>query len=169
VPIENSEIEKQLIQNFQEYKQNAENDNKEEQVPIDQAFFKAYTDIKSVNQKQGSDLFYSFLNKIFDQSEDDVAKHLPDYLRDLVRLNVIDGQGFSRGLSRFLVVLPNIAADYPHISKQLSSVMLVLRDENALSFREVNITDKREVKEDDDLNVEDYYRLFATFLILTGK
>ena len=108
-------------------------------------------------------IFYSFLNKIFDRSEDDINTYLLQYLSDLWNSKQLGRNGFQDGLSKFLAIVPNISADYPKLSTQLAKVMHLLYKENAVKFDKLILNDKLVGSPDDDDQpiVEDYYKLMA--------
>lgn len=116
-------------------------------------------------------IFYSFLNKIFDRSEDDINTYLLQYLSDLWNSKQLGRNGFQDGLSKFLAIVPNISADYPKLSTQLAKVMHLLYKENAVKFDKLILNDKLGGSPDDDDQpiVEDYYKLMAQFLQLISS
>ena len=94
---------------------------------------------------------------------------MPNYLRDLIRANSIDKRSISKGLSRFLIMVPSIIADYPKLAEQISKVRFDLYSQKALILKEVYFVEKKSVgkeEEEDTPFVEDYYRIIAHFLRL---
>lgn len=75
---------------------------------------------------------------------------------------VFDARSYSKGISKFLNVMPNISADYPKLFEWFSLVLLTLYNCKAFSFKDVTWFEKR--RDDDDPMVEDYYRIAAHFL-----
>jgi hypothetical protein len=79
--------------------------------------------LQEVNGQTGAMIFYSFLNKIFDRSEDDINTYLMQYLSDLWNSKKLGRTGFQDGLSKFLAIVPDISANFPKLSTQLAKVM----------------------------------------------
>jgi len=82
-----------------------------------------------VNGRIGGDIFYSFLNKIFDRQENEIENILPRYISDLWRSKKLGKQGIQEGLQKFLNIVPDIAPDYPKLGQYLAKVLKVLYDE----------------------------------------
>lgn len=157
-----------MMQNFQGFVQ-AQESEEEESKTIGPEHFTIYKDFQTTNGRMGGDVFYHFLNHIFDRSENEIENHLPVYLKALIQAKVLDTKSFNKGLSKFLVGLPNIAADYPKMSEWLSKVMVTLFQEKAISFRERDIyfienKKPQDKEEGDEPMVEDYFRVMAHFL-----
>lgn len=87
----------------------------EEKAPITAETFSVYSEIQNINKRPGNDLFYALLNKVFDRSEEEVKEILPLYVKDLVCFKIIDSKSFSKGLTKYLVGMHLIVADYPHL------------------------------------------------------
>ena len=114
----------------------------------------------------GGEIFYHFLNKIFDRPEYEIIDILPLYLTELAKSKVLDQRSFTRGISRFLQALPNISSDYPKISLWFSQVMMILFEHDLLSFKELTwVKSSREADEEEPM-VDDYFNLMAQFLML---
>jgi hypothetical protein len=130
VPIEQAEVDKIVIQTFTGYVQHAkggdEETEEEKTTQITKDFFAPITDLQRVNGKKGDDVFYAFLNKIFDKNEDEVETYLPSYLADVIKNGVIEPKLLAKGLTKFLIGLPFIIPAYPHMSALLSKAMYVL-------------------------------------------
>jgi transcription termination factor NusB len=80
VEISNQEMEKKITENFSEYVSTLEETSDTKFAPD---FFQVYQDLQMVNGRQGSEIFYSFLNKVFDRTESEIEKYLSRYLSDL--------------------------------------------------------------------------------------
>lgn len=89
---------------------------------------------------------------------------LPEYIGELYTQKALDSKSLQIGLSRFLIVLPNLAPDVPKLAEWFSLVLLKLHELSAVQFRDVNWTDKGKIDADDVPMVEDYFRLVAYFL-----
>ncbi len=66
IEITEQELEKKISENFTAYV------NKLEEKPeaiFSSDFFQIFDELQKLNGRNGSDIFYSFLNKIFDRSE----------------------------------------------------------------------------------------------------
>jgi hypothetical protein len=74
-------MEKKITENFSEYVSTLE--EKPETTYFAPEFFKVYQDLQMVNGRQGAEIFYSFLNKVFDKPESEIEKYLSRYLSDL--------------------------------------------------------------------------------------
>jgi hypothetical protein len=118
-----------------------------------------------VNGRRGGEIFYHFLNKVFDRSEQEVTEVLPKYLEDLVKSKVLDQRSFNLGISKYLNAVPNIAADYPKLAQWLSLVLQVLYESKAISFKDITWIDKKKAgAEDEEPMVEDYFKVAGHFL-----
>ena len=161
--ITSDEVEKQLMQNFQAFSQSLTSEE-EESKTIGPEFFQVYKDLQ--NAKRGGEVFYHFLNKVFDRSEKEVEEVLPLYLDQLVLSKTLDQISFSKGVQKFLHMVPNIAADYPKLPDQLSGVMYLLFSKGVLSFKDIQWTEKKAINPDDEdaPMVEDYFRIVAHLL-----
>jgi hypothetical protein len=73
-------MEKKITENFSEYVSTLEDTPDTKFAPD---FFQVYQDLQMVNGRQGSEIFYSFLNKVFDRTESEIEKYLSRYLSDL--------------------------------------------------------------------------------------
>jgi hypothetical protein len=73
-------MEKKITENFSEYVSTLEETSDTKFAPD---FFQVYQDLQMVNGRQGSEIFYSFLNKVFDRTESEIEKYLSRYLSDL--------------------------------------------------------------------------------------
>jgi hypothetical protein len=45
--------------------------------------FSLYTDLRETYRRSGDDIFYQFLNKVYDTPQEELLANLPSYLRDL--------------------------------------------------------------------------------------
>lgn len=57
-------------------------------------FFEVFSDLQEDNGKTGAEIFYSFLNKIFDRSVYEIESILPQYLADLWNSRHLARPGF---------------------------------------------------------------------------
>lgn len=89
---------------------------------------------------------------------------MPDYLTELAKSKVLDQRSFTRGISRFLLGLPNISSDYPKISYWFSKVMMNLYEQDLIAFNE--LTWIKSSNDEEEPMVEDYFNLMAQFLML---
>lgn len=109
----------------------------------------------------GGDIFYHFLNKIFDRSGHEIEDILPQYLSMLVKSRALDQRSFTKGLSKFFNAVPNIAADYPMLPQWLSQVMMTLYESKAINFKDLYFFEKKKEGEEDQPMVEDYFRIIS--------
>ena len=114
----------------------------------------------------GGEIFYHFLNKIFDRPEYEIIDILPLYLTELAKSKVLDQRSFTRGILRFLQALPNISSDYPKISLWFSQVMMILFENDLLFFKELTWVKSSKEKDEEEPIVDDYFNLMAQFLML---
>lgn len=73
-------MEKKITENFAEYVTTLEG---APDTTFQPDFFQVYSDLQNNNGRHGSEIFYSFLNKVFDKSEHEIDNILPKYLNDL--------------------------------------------------------------------------------------
>ena len=86
-------------------------------------------------------------------------------MTELAKSKVLDQRSFTRGISRFLQALPNISSDYPKISLWFSQVMMIIFENDLLSFKELTwVKSSREADEEEPM-VDDYFNLMAQFLM----
>lgn len=124
------------MQNFTSFCQSLKGDD-EEQKTAGPEHFQIFKDIQTVNGRKGGEVFYHFLNKIFDKSEKEIEETLPIYLDQLIQSKTLDMMSFSKGVQKYLHMVPNIAADYPKLAEWISSVIYQLFSQNALTFKEI--------------------------------
>ncbi len=124
-------MEEKICENFAEYVFTLES---APNTTFQPDFFQVYSDLQMINGRHGSEIFNSFLNKVFDKSEHEIDNILPQYLNDLCSLNMLRNIGVLEGMSRFLTILPNIIADYPKLTRQLANVFFVLYNLNTIKF-----------------------------------
>ncbi len=72
-----------------------------------------YKDLQTINKKKGGEILYLFLNKIYDRTPKEIEEILPQYLRDLIKFQVFDTVSFNKGISKYILMVPSIIADYP--------------------------------------------------------
>ena len=75
-----------------------------------------YKDLQTINKKKGGEILYLFLNKIYDRTPKEIEEILPQYLRDLIRFQVLDSVSFNKGISKYILMVPSIIADYPMLA-----------------------------------------------------
>ena len=69
VEISDQDMEKKISQNFTAYANELE---EKPDTVFSSDFFYVFDELQKVNGKTGSDIFFSFLNKIFDRSENEI-------------------------------------------------------------------------------------------------
>ena len=122
-----------------------------------------------------SEVFYHFLNKIFDRSEREIIEVLPTYLSHLWDSKTLGMRGFNDGMNRFLSIVPSLFADIPKLCDWLARVILHLIDIGALKLDSISLNDKvtkagYNPDEDEDAStVEEYYRLVAQLLAIQAN
>ena len=77
-------------------------------------------------------------------------------------------------MNRFLTYVPSIMADYPKLNEWLANTIVHLIDIGAIRPDMLNLNDKiskpsYKPEEDEETQVEDYFRLVAQILILKAK
>lgn len=73
-------MDTRIRENFTEYVQTIDSFP---EVSVPAGFFQVFADLQQVNGRSGQDIFYTFLNKIFDRPEREIVEILPRYLSDL--------------------------------------------------------------------------------------
>ena len=89
--ITNAEMEKKIGENFTAYVNEL---SEKPDTKVSPAFFQVFSDLQQNNDKVGSEIFYSFLNKVFDKSPDEIDSILPQYLADLWTSKHLGRPGF---------------------------------------------------------------------------
>ena len=69
--------------------------------------FSLYQDLQKVNGKQPEDIFYTFLNKVYDSHENELEDFLPLYLYDWMSSGTISPQAVAKGVNRYIKVVPD--------------------------------------------------------------
>lgn len=134
--------------------------------------FKIYTTLQKRHGKKGEDIFYTFLNKVYDSSEQEIYEYLPLYLRDLVSSGVLDKESIAKGTSRFIKALPDLSSDVPKISEYFAHTLLALTESKAFNPADLvwleQTVNKGEgdEEEEDSVFVEAYFKTIAEFLVL---
>jgi hypothetical protein len=83
---------------------------------VSQESFAVYKDLQTNYKKKGGEILYHFLNKVYDRTPKEVEEILPQYLRDLIRFQVLDNLSFNKGISKYIQMVPSIIADYPMLA-----------------------------------------------------
>ena len=128
-----------------------------------------------VNGRYAADLFFQFLNKVFDRNTVEIDEFLSSYIKNLWISKQLGRPGFNDGLNRFLTYMPTIIADYPKMNEWLATVIHQLGDLGALKNDSLCLNDKiaradyKPENDDDAPMVEDYYRLVARLLLLKAN
>lgn len=99
---------------------------------------------------------------------------MPTYLTNLWNSKYLGKQGFNDGMNRFLTYVPSIMADYPKMNEWLAKTITHLLEIGALKSDMIILNDKisksdYKPEEDEESQVEDYFRLVAHILILKAK
>lgn len=84
-------MEKKTGENFTAYVNELQ---EKPDTTISSDFFQVFADLQHNNGKVGSEIFYSFLNKVFDKSQHEIESILPQYLADLWRSMHLGRVGF---------------------------------------------------------------------------
>jgi len=90
---------------------------------------------------------------------------LPGYLEDLVNSKSITKEEMTKGMSKFLKVIPDLSNDCPKIPVYLSVTLFTLIELNAIIVADL-VWYEAPVDEDDMVMVEQYYHLMAALLKL---
>jgi hypothetical protein len=115
-------------------------------------------------RKSTEDIFYHFLNKVYDSEERDIKQVLPVYLTEISKI-LTSRTEMTKGLSRFIKVTPDLSSDYPHLTAYLSSTFIALIDANAINVNEVVWLDPN-TPADEAPMIEYFYRLMGEILRL---
>lgn len=158
---------KNVVENFHSYCAKIE-DQSEEGKEIQEDHFSIFPELKSVYQKKGDQIFYQFLNKVYDSNENQIMNLLHRYLTELVNRKTLEVQDFTGGVSKFLKNVPDLTNDYPKLTTYLSNTLYTLHNLNALKWQEI-VWYEPPTSDEDAPFVEQYYHLMARFLILLQK
>jgi len=129
----------------------------------------------NINGRFGSEVFFQFLNKVFDRNPVEIDECLSGYIKNLWNSKQLGRQGFNDGLNRFLTYMPTIIADYPKMNEWLAIVIYQLGELGALKIDTLCLNDKiargdyKPENDEDAPMVEDYYRLVARLLLLKAN
>ena len=150
--------------------------NKESpQEAIGADFFQVWADLVNVNGRFGSEVFFQFLNKVFDRNTAEIDEYLSSFIKNLWNSKQLGRNGFNDGLNRFLTYMPTIIADYPKMNEWLAIVIHQLGELGALKNDTLCLNDKiaradyKPENDEDAPMVEDYYRLVARLLLLKAN
>ena len=132
--------------------------------------FSIYADLQKVYGKNGEDVFYTFLNKVYDSTEDEIYDVLPQYLEDWMQTGTIKPDAIAKGVNRFMKVIPDQVNDVPKLSTYFSGTLFKLLDLQAIEptgIVWIESSTKKEGEEDDDdmVFVEEYYKIMANLLV----
>jgi hypothetical protein len=126
--------------------------------------FQLYNELTGSYQKSIENIFYHFLNMVYDSDEKDIKNVLPLYLTELS--SVLGNRSeMTRGFNRFLKVTPDLSTDYPHLTTYLSATILTLLDINAINPEEIVWLDTNYPADEAPL-VEYFYQLMGEVLKL---
>jgi len=127
--------------------------------------------VRNNEQTQFEDILYCFFDKVFDKyTEEKLAQHLPVFIREMAKAQIIGKQGFTNSVSRFLQLICQLAVDIPHICKIFAMcVMDTLIEVKMIDFTKIKWHDTPSVEgEEDDLadfkEVDAHYKVMAHLL-----
>ncbi|CDW87535.1 eukaryotic translation initiation factor 4g-like [Stylonychia lemnae] len=160
--MEDSQMAKNVVENFHAYDESLKN---ESESPLQPDHFNIFSELKTVYQKQGETIFYQFLNKVYDSTEDQIMKSLPNYLNEVVKTKFLSSQDITKGINKFLQAVPDLASDYPKIGQYLSKTLFTLSELGVLNYIEIIwVNDDAQKSEDDMIFVEAYFEIMAGLL-----
>jgi len=133
--------------------------------------FSIFADLQKKNGRKGEEIFYTFLNRVYDSPEQEIYDYLPIYLRDLTKEGVLSSESMAKGTTRFIRVLPDLTSDVPKLSNYFAHTLLALLDCKAFEPTDLEWIEPKaagaEGEEDDEMVfVESYYKAMADFLAL---
>lgn len=174
--IDEEELGKKLVTFFKSYFSESQADEEpEEGKPLSgegkiQKDFKFITNLRMSTRigdknTQGDDILFNFLNKVFDESTEKVDEFLGTFIRDAITQKVFNEAGFRFGLSRFLQLIPDVAADIPNLPSQFVKHVLAPIMEEIKGFKLEDLTWlTKDQEEDEYTEIACHYKIGAEII-----